>query len=130
MEKFLTCKIVAIPGKYFKGQWAMPVRKGFEFYELFNIMILKMKEGGIQFDIFKKYRDKQGGVPDCSKRDSGSALGMKSVISAAIVQLLGIILSIIILFVEITWKHMTRVKVDSNQVPKRLNTSTWLPTIY
>ena len=130
MEMFLNCKIVAIPGKYFKGQWAMPVRKDFEFYELLNIMILKMKEGGIQFDIFKKYRDKQGGVPDCSKRDKGSALGIKSVISAASVQVLGIILSIIILFVEIAWDHMKRVKIDSNQVPERLNTSTWLQTLF
>ena len=83
----------------------MPVRKDFEFYELFNIMILRMRESGIQFDIFKNYRDKQGGSPDCGRRAKGSSLGIKSVISAVIVQLAGMVLSIIILCIEIAVKR-------------------------
>ena len=30
MDEFLSCKVEAIPGKYFRSQWAMPVRKEFE----------------------------------------------------------------------------------------------------
>ena len=59
---------------------------------------------GIQFNVFKKYHDKQGGLANCGRRQKGSALGIKSVISAIIVQLLGIVLSISILVVEILVK--------------------------
>ena len=105
MQEFLNCKVEAVPGEYLKSQWAMPVRKDFKFKELFNIIILKLRESGIQFDIFKKYRDKQGGEPDCGRRARGSALGEKSVISAILIMIAGIILSFIILIVEIVIKR-------------------------
>ena len=45
-EQFMTCKIKAIPQKYVNGPWTMAVRKDFEFDELFNIAILKLRESG------------------------------------------------------------------------------------
>ena len=106
-EPFLTCKIEAIPGKYFKGQFAMTVKKGFQFSELFNIVILKLRETGIQSDIFNTYHGKKRVAHSCGKREKGSGLGMKSVISAVIIQLVGIILPIFIFFGEVAWKFYT-----------------------
>ena len=100
MKEIRSCKVAAIPGSYFKSQWAMAVNKGFPFQELFNIMILRMKENGLQETIFRRYNDEQGGEPDCGKRQKGSSLGMKSVISAFIILATGIFLSLTIFMFE------------------------------
>ena len=85
----------------------MPVKKNFEFYELFNLNILKLRESGIQFEIFKKYGFKHNGNIECGTWQKGSAIGMESVISAIIIMLGGIFLPLIIFVVEIIIKKKT-----------------------
>ena len=96
-----------LPEKYLKSQWAMPVKKNFEFDELFNLNMLKLRESGVQFEIFKKYGFKHKGNIECGTWHKGSAIGMKSVISAIMIMLGGIILPLIIYVVEIIIKKKT-----------------------
>ena len=100
MEPYLTCKIESIPGKYFKGQWAMPVGKQFLFSELFNLQIMKMRNGGNIHYIFKQHKEKNGGKQQCGKSAKGSSLGMKPLISAFIILIAGILISLCIILVE------------------------------
>ena len=84
----------------------MPVRKQFELYELFNLVIMKMRTEGIQDGIFKEYEKKHGGKAECGKREKGSSLGMKSLISAFIIQFAGWLLCVLVLFGEIAWQFI------------------------
>ena len=43
--------------RYFKSQWAMPISKNFELYDLFNYQIMKIKESGILHFIRQSYGD-------------------------------------------------------------------------
>ena len=54
--------ILYIYSRYFKSQWAMPISKNFEFYDLFNYQIMKIKESGILNFIKQSYEDKYGGI--------------------------------------------------------------------
>ena len=58
-KDYVTCQTEALQCSYFKGQWAMPVKQGFEFYQLVNLMSLKMRESGIHDYTFNHYEQKK-----------------------------------------------------------------------
>lgn len=107
-EEYLSCRIEEIPRKYFTVQWAIPVKRGFEFVELLNIMIMRMRESGLQKDILNKYEVEQGLVMDCGKKKKGSALGMNTVFSAITIHVLGICIPIFILGGEIAYRYLVK----------------------
>ena len=102
----MTCQAEAVPGKYFRGQLAMPIKKDFEFYELFNLMILRMRESGLHDYTFKHYAKKRYAQSECSRRDKGDPLNMEAVISAFVVYVAGFCLSFALLFIEIFLKKI------------------------
>ena len=89
---------------YFKSQWAMPMSKRFEFYEVFNFSILKLKESGVLQYIDKTYQEKYGGVHracDSPTNAKGTAIPLHTVVSAIAAMLAGISASAVLVFAEI-----------------------------
>ena len=82
------------------------VKKNFEFHELFNFMILKMRETGIQDYIFKQYARKRGAKSECGNKDKFLPLNLEAVISAFLVYMAGLGFCVKILMFEIFWVKM------------------------
>jgi ABC-type amino acid transport substrate-binding protein len=104
--EYLTCQAEALPGSYFKGQWAIPVKKGFEFQKLFNLMILKMRESGIHDYTFKHYEQKKDIHAECGIKEGGSIIKIANVISAFIIYVAGFSVSVALLIFEIVFTKM------------------------
>ena len=95
----------------------MPINKDFEFYELFNYQILKIKESGILDYIQKVYQTKYGGIiRQCenSKRQKGSPIDPYTVIAPIIVFLGGLSVCFLILMVENCWSFSKKRKEEEN----------------
>ena len=71
---------------------------------MFNYKLMKLKESGVISFILKSYENKYGGISrNCGtlKRQKGTSIDFHTIIAAALVFLVGLLLSILILFGEI-----------------------------
>ena len=82
------------------------MKKGFEFYKLFNTMILKMKESGIHDYTFKHYELKKDIHAECGKKEGGSIIQIANVISAFIIFMAGFAFSVALFLFEIVLKKL------------------------
>ena len=98
----------------------MPISKTFEFYEIFNYSILKIKESGILQYIDKTYQEKYGGIHracDSPSVPKGTAISLHTVVSAVAVLLAGICAGILLVLLEMCWGCMqVRQRIDKNKI--------------
>ena len=86
----------------------MPMSKTFEFYDLFNYQILKIKESGVLNHIITVYQEKYGGLNrpcDSFVRAKGSPIDLHTLASLVVVLLSGIGGSVLVLLLEILWHN-------------------------
>ena len=75
----------------------MPMSKTFEFYEVFNFSILKLKESGVLKYIDKTYQE----ACDSPINAKGTGIPLHTVVSAIAAMLAGISASAVLVFAEI-----------------------------
>ena len=90
-EEYLTCKIIAIPPKYFPFQMGYTIQKNSSFYELFRFYITQMKESGVVDKIKATYEGKDQVCPSYE----GKPLHFRQCISGFGIITLGIGMSLI-----------------------------------
>ena len=90
----------------------MPISKTFEFYDVFNYQIMKLKESGIMTYIEHVYQDKYGGINrpcEFSVRQKGSPIDLYTVISAIAVFITGLVSSVMMVVMEMLfWWFKTK----------------------
>ena len=94
---------------YFKSQWAMPINRNFEFYELFNYQILKIKESGNLRFIQHSY-EMESNKCGTSSNQKGSPIDLYTIILAVLVYIGGLGASVLILILENCWKFSRKTK--------------------
>jgi len=85
----------------------MPISKNFEFLNLFNYQIMKIKESGILNYIEKSYYSKFGGIKrlcESSVRQKGTPIDIYTVISAVMIYISGLSICIFGVILENVWK--------------------------
>ena len=93
----------------------MPIRKNFEFYDLFNYQIMKIKESGILHYIRQSYGD--GGMNrkcESTKRQKGTPIDLYTFITPVLVLFVSFIASFIILIAEICLNYVNKQKQQNN----------------
>ena len=98
---------------YFKSQWAMPINRNFEFYELFNYQILKIKESGNLRFIQHSY-EMESNKCGTSSNQKGSPIDLYTIILAVLVYIGGLGASVLILILENCWKFSRKTKEREN----------------
>ena len=81
----------------------MPFSKTFEFYDVFNYQIMRLKESGILKYIEHVYHEKYGGIHracEFSVQEKGSPIDLYTVVSAVAVFLAGLVMSVMVLVLE------------------------------
>ena len=81
----------------------MPFSKTFEFYDVFNYQIMRLKESGIMKYIEHVYHEKYGGIHracEFSVQEKGSPIDLYTVVSAVGVFLAGLVMSVMVLVLE------------------------------
>ena len=106
MRSPLSCLGILIFCSHFKSPTGFPFNKDFEFKEIINYSILKMKDAGIHNIIRKRYLADDEKTAACGKRSEGSSLGIFGTISFFIILSLGIITSILLLILELIWRRL------------------------
>ena len=90
----------------------MPFSKTFEFYDVFNYQIMRLKESGIMKYIEHVYHEKYGGINracEFSVQEKGSPIDLYTVVSAVAVFLAGLVMSVMVLLLEmLVWWFMAK----------------------
>ena len=87
------------------------MHKDLEFNDIINYSIMKMKDAGIHDSIMRRYDGGDGGAGKCGQQAKGSALSLLGTISFFIILSVGIILSILFLMLEISWRAFAHKKL-------------------
>ena len=107
--------------RFFKSQWAMPMSKTFEFYDLFNYQILKIKESGVLNHIITTYQEKYGGINrpcDSFTRGKGSPLDLHTMAFLVVVILSGMGGSVVVFMLEVLWYNRRKYRGTEQEEKK------------
>ena len=103
----------------------MPISKNFEFYDLFNYQIMKLKESGILHYIRQSYGD--GGMNrkcESTKRQKGTPIDLYNFITPVLVLFVSFIASFTILIAEVCFNYLKKQKKQNSidgQITGRTN---------
>ena len=109
-EEYQSCQIKFIPWRQFFGHMTMAVPKDSKFKRFFNWAILDIKQKGILDQSRKKWSVKE---TDC--HDEVTAISANKVVLAFFIVICGMIVCLIILFVETVMKKKFRKEVKGRK---------------
>ena len=97
-EEYVSCKLIAIPGRYDFKPYAYGFQKDSPYLPIFNHYIKEMQEKGALDKILDKYSPSPQNCPDLT----GVALGFDSCITAFLVLIGGGVLGLFLLAIELS----------------------------
>ena len=100
LDEYVSCKLIAIPGRYDYKPYAYAFQKDSPYLPIFNHYIKEMQEKGVMDQILEKYAP----APQICPALTGVALGFESCFTAFLVLISGAVLGIILLIVELCAK--------------------------